>query len=199
MSDDALPGRPYQLAAIHGRFQPFHLGHWAYLQEALELADRVIIGITSPLLLDTPAVETRDGQRHLHSNNPFTYFERAEFILGTLSAAGMQYAGRVIIVPFDVSGAAALWPQMIPLDAIMLVTPHEPWDEEKSRRFEAAGYRVEMLRTRKDRITATLVRSLILRDQDDWQSLVPSGTIQTIKRLALDKRLRNGSRSDHIT
>jgi cytidyltransferase-like protein len=199
MSDNVPTRRPYHLAAIHGRFQPFHLGHWAYLQEALEVADQVIVGITSPLLLETPAVEAPDDQRHLRSNNPFTYFERAEFILSTLSGAGMQYANRVVIVPFDVSGPADLWPQVIPLDALMLVTPHEPWDEEKGRRFKEAGYRVEFLPTRQGRITATYVRSLILRDLDDWRSLVPNGTTQAIERLALDKRLRNGVKNDSIS
>lgn len=42
---------------MHGRFQPFHLGHRAYIQEALSLADEVIVGITSPLPLAETVVE----------------------------------------------------------------------------------------------------------------------------------------------
>ena len=33
---------------IHGRFQPFHLGHLEYLKGAAERSDEVFVGITNP-------------------------------------------------------------------------------------------------------------------------------------------------------
>ena len=33
---------------IHGRFQPFHLGHLEYLRGAAERCDEVFVGITNP-------------------------------------------------------------------------------------------------------------------------------------------------------
>ena len=33
---------------IHGRFQPFHLGHLEYLQGAAAQSDEVWVGITNP-------------------------------------------------------------------------------------------------------------------------------------------------------
>src|SRR5205085_9034914 len=60
---------------IHGRFQPFHLGHLEYLRGAAERSDEVWIGITNP---DPARVkpEPSDPVRHLPESNPFSYADR---------------------------------------------------------------------------------------------------------------------------
>jgi cytidyltransferase-like protein len=182
------------LACVHGRFQPFHLGHWSYLQEALALAERVVVGITCPFLLPELVEEQTDNLRHLPDNNPFTYFERTEMISTTLGAGPQR---RVLVVPFDVNGPAHLWPQVVPLHAVQVVTPHEPWDDEKAARFHDAGYATLTLPTRVDRITATEVRKRIAHSLP-WRHLVPPGTAAVIDKYDLASRLA-GNRSAEVT
>jgi len=57
---------------IHGRFQPFHLGHLEYLKGAAERSEAVFVGITNP---DPTRIreESSDPLRHLPESNPFTY------------------------------------------------------------------------------------------------------------------------------
>ncbi len=58
---------PADVAVYIGRFQPFHLGHLALLQHALELAPTVVVVIGSAWQARTP-------------RNPCTWQERAEMI-----------------------------------------------------------------------------------------------------------------------
>lgn len=59
--------KEYDLLVFMGRFQPFHLGHQAVIDEALKKAEQVLVIIGSS-----------DGPRSLR--NPFTYEEREAMI-----------------------------------------------------------------------------------------------------------------------
>lgn len=180
----STPQRP--LGCIHGRFQPFHLGHWSYLQQALEKVERIVVAITCPTLLPEPMPEDSDPLRHLPENNPFTYFERCEMVLASAAAAGLER--RLIVVPLDINGPSSLWAQTVPFEALQIVTPHDPWDHEKAIRMRAAGYQTVFLPTRENRIRATEVRRRITYSLP-WRHLVPSGTAGVIDRYNLAPRL----------
>lgn len=66
-----------ELAVLIGRFQPFHNGHAALLQQALNTAPRVVVVIGSAFQARTP-------------KNPFTWQERADMIRQSLSAADQE-------------------------------------------------------------------------------------------------------------
>ncbi|HYE44391.1 MAG TPA: bifunctional nicotinamide-nucleotide adenylyltransferase/Nudix hydroxylase [Caulobacter sp.] len=72
----------HDFIAYIGRFEPFHLGHFAVLRRALELAERAIVLIGSA---DAPR----------SARNPWTYQERAVMIRAALGAQGE----RLIIKP----------------------------------------------------------------------------------------------------
>lgn len=59
--------RKYRLAVFIGRFQPFHLGHYSVIEQALTLADNVLVLIGS------------SGGPRTH-RNPFTFSERSGMI-----------------------------------------------------------------------------------------------------------------------
>jgi cytidyltransferase-like protein len=181
----------HPLGAIHGRFQPFHNGHMDYLERALERCEQVIVGITNPFPAGSHCGEATDPLRHLPENNPFTYFERVDMIVEACRVA--EVLGRIRVVPFDVTGVRRGWTNVIPLDAVQLVIPHEPWDEEKARRFVAHGYRVEFLNTVQGRrLSATHVRTC-LRSDAAWEPLVPAGTATVLRRLDRLRRLQQGA------
>ncbi|MGQ4436283.1 MULTISPECIES: adenylyltransferase/cytidyltransferase family protein [unclassified Streptomyces] len=164
---------------IHGRFQPFHLGHLEYLSLAMERSRSVVVGITNPALGRLIA-EAASRHRHRSDANPYTYFERAEMVLASLSEAP-AYAGHVVrVVPFDVSDPA-VWSDYLPCHGLQLVTVNEAWDQEKYERFKAAGHTVEAIAGNPDRVTGTEVRRRMKVDED-WRVLVPRGTAGVIER-----------------
>lgn len=70
-------------AVLIGRFQPFHYGHLALLQQALQAAQQVVVVLGSAYQARSP-------------KNPFTWQERAALITESLSP---QDAARVHCVP----------------------------------------------------------------------------------------------------
>lgn len=78
----SIPSIPHT-AVLIGRFQPFHLGHLALLQQALQTAQQVVVVLGSAYQARSP-------------KNPFTWQERAALITGSLPA---QDAARVHCVP----------------------------------------------------------------------------------------------------
>jgi bifunctional NMN adenylyltransferase/nudix hydrolase len=64
----------HEIAVYIGRFQPFHAGHAALLQRALEIAPQCVVVIGSAFQARTP-------------KNPFTWEERAEMIRLSLAPA----------------------------------------------------------------------------------------------------------------
>jgi bifunctional NMN adenylyltransferase/nudix hydrolase len=68
-----LKPQSFDASVLIGRFQPFHNGHLALVQRALELATHVFVVIGSAHTARTP-------------RNPWTYGERADMLLGSLSA-----------------------------------------------------------------------------------------------------------------
>ena len=73
----------YDNAILIGRFEPVHTGHLALLNHALKVAEKVIVFIGSAFQARTP-------------KNPFTWQERADMLLGSLSE---QERARVDVVP----------------------------------------------------------------------------------------------------
>lgn len=187
--------RPIEYGAIHGRFQPFHLGHMTYLRYALAHADRVAVGITNPWPHLTQVVEGTDMQRHLPTHNPFTLFERVEMISGAVAHLGDATARRVLIVPFDVNADPHLYDRFIPLRFTQFVAAHEAWDVEKIRRFRQAGYRVHNVPVEDDRITATAVRSAMTVRGSGWQQMVPPGIAEVVDRIGATGRLTQAANS----
>lgn len=72
----------FNAAVFIGRFQPFHNGHLYNIQEALKIANRVIVVVGSSL-------EPRTYK------NPFSFAERAEMIISSLPEADRARVGVV--------------------------------------------------------------------------------------------------------
>ncbi|MGW2716793.1 adenylyltransferase/cytidyltransferase family protein [Streptomyces sp. NPDC001492] len=170
---------------VHGRFQPFHLGHLEYLSLAMARGSRVVVGITNPCL-GSLVPEAASGHRHHPDANPYTYFDRAEMVTASAAEAPTYRDHHVRVVPFDVSDPG-VWDDYLPRDAVHLVTVNEPWDEEKVRRFTAVGLAVEAIPGNPARVTATEVRRR-LATAADWRALVPRGTAQVIDQMRASHR-----------
>jgi nicotinamide-nucleotide adenylyltransferase len=165
---------------IHGRFQPFHLGHLEYLKGAAERSDEVFVGITNP---DPTHVkpEASDPARHLPESNPYTYVERMLMVEAAAADAGLA-SDRLHVIPFPVN-TPELWDAYVPRDVVQYIRLFSDWGGTKLERLRSAGYEVVVLDEGAEKeLSGADVRTAI-REGHDWEQLVPAGVADVIKRL----------------
>jgi nicotinamide-nucleotide adenylyltransferase/phosphinothricin biosynthesis protein PhpF len=163
---------------IHGRFQPFHLGHLEYLRGAADCSDEVWVGITNP---DPARVkpEASDPLRHLPESNPYTYAERLLMVKAAAADLGLDLAC-VHVIPFPVN-EPELWSAYVPAGVTQYLRLFSEWGGTKLERLSASGYEVVILNEGAEKqISGADVRAA-LRNGGDWESLVPSGVARVLR------------------
>jgi nicotinamide-nucleotide adenylyltransferase/phosphinothricin biosynthesis protein PhpF len=163
---------------IHGRFQPFHLGHLEYLAGAAARSDEVWVGITNP---DPTRIrpEPADPLRHLPEANPYTYAERLLMVEAAAADAGIV----VHVIPFPVN-EPELWDAYVPRGVTQFIRHFSAWGGTKIERFREAGYEVVILDEGAEKeISGADVRAA-MRDDGDWRALVPAGVARVLADLA---------------
>jgi len=165
---------------IHGRFQPFHLGHLEYLRGAAARCEEIFVGITNP---DPTRIlpEESDPLRHLPESNPFSYVERLLMVKAAAADAGIP-ADRLHVIPFPVN-EPELWHAYVPGDVVQFIRLFSDWGGTKLERLREAGFEVVVLDegAAKD-ISGADVRAA-LREGGDWESLVPPGVARVLREL----------------
>lgn len=146
-----------------GRFQPFHLGHFDAIQHLLDRCDETFILICS-----------KKGDNALDDKNPFTYEERKSMMV--------FYNGKVHFRHVCDQESNAEWTRVIeetlPKGRKVCFT-NNPRTKEA---FESSKFEVQLIPIKASGISATFVRKNIIRN-DDWEILVPHGTISVIKKI----------------
>jgi len=165
---------------IHGRFQPFHNGHLEYLRGAAARCEELFVGITNP---DPARIrpEESDPLRHLPESNPFTYVERLLMVKVAAADADIE-AERLHVIPFPVN-EPELWQAYVPDDVVQFIRLFSDWGGTKLGRLREAGYEVVVLdEGAAKEISGADVRAA-LREDGDWESLVPPGVARLLRRL----------------
>ena len=165
---------------IHGRFQPFHLGHFEYMRGAADRSDELWVGITNP---DPARIkpEESDPLRHLPESNPYTYGERLLMVKAAAADLGLEPA-RVHVIPFPVN-EPELWSAYVPEGVTQYLRLFSAWGGEKQERLAAAGYEVVILDEGAEKqLSGADVREA-MRSGGDWESLVPQGVASVIRQL----------------
>jgi cytidyltransferase-like protein len=162
---------------IHGRFQPFHLGHLEYLRGAAVRCDEVWVGITNP---DPARIlkEPTDPLRHLPESNPWTYFERLLMVEEVARDEGIE----VHVVPFPVN-EPELWSAYVPSDAVQFIRHFSEWGGTKIERLRAAGFEVVVLDEGAEKEIAGADVRAALRTGADWEAHVPPAVVRVIESL----------------
>jgi cytidyltransferase-like protein len=186
-------GRTVDVALVHGRFQPLHLGHLEYLLAGARRCRTLIVGITNPDPWQVRAEPTAP-HRGADSANPFTFYERLLMVDGALHDSGLARAD-YHIVPFPHSMPERLH-HYLPADARILLTIYDGWGEEKLRRFQALGRETEVLWRRDTTVTSGTDIRRRLRSGEPWEHLVPAATARVVRtvprsRLATDLGARD--------
>jgi cytidyltransferase-like protein len=164
---------------VVGRFQPFHWGHYEYLLAAASLSERLSIGITNP---GTDSIYTHpsDVTRSLPASNPFSFADRCEMIKRTLEAYSphLQYQFRRCVF----GSPDLLRDSFGPADLVAL-TLYDEWSLHRVELFREAGYRVEILWQRREKITSGSEIRERIRTGQSWNHLVPAGTAGVVETL----------------
>ena len=163
---------------IHGRFQPFHNGHLAYLHGAAGRSDELFVGITNP---DPARIrpEASDPARHLPESNPFTYVERLLMVEAAAQDLGLDLA-RVHVIPFPVN-EPELWPAYVPPATTQYLRLFSAWGDTKLERMREAGYEVVVLDEGAEKELSGADVRAAMRSGDGWKALVPPGVARVIE------------------
>lgn len=168
-------GTVHRMGMVHGRFQPFHLGHLEYVRVAAERCEQLLVGITNPDPTHV-RVERADPERSAPHANPFPYHLRYRMVRAALHEAGIEPAA---VVPFPIH-EPSLWPHYVPPGTVHLIRVFSAWGEEKRRRLWAAGYAVEVLAAADGKtVSGTQVRRGLVTG-GTWQKLVPPRVAQVL-------------------
>ena len=170
----------FPIGMIHGRFQPFHNGHFDYLSQALQKSRHLFIGITNP---DSSSVveDNSDSHRHLASANPFPYYVRAQMIARSiiLNVELSERINDITIVPFPIS-SPKLWKDYLPSNVVQMIRLLDPWDNKKQAVF--LEYRFEVVVLDGMRIVSgTEIRRDIDLKNNVWKEKVPTGSKHVIE------------------
>lgn len=169
----------HDIAMIHGRFQPFHIGHLEYLMAASEHSTHLIVGITNSDPMNVME-NSLSPHRHTTESNPYTYWQRARMIAAVLNDIGRTYLTSTI-VPFPIHNSD-LWSTYAPTTTVQYVATLGPWERDKARRLKECGYEV-VEHAGPRRTSGTDIRRRI-RTGEPWSQLVPS----SVARVLLEMR-----------
>jgi cytidyltransferase-like protein len=170
---------------LHGRFQPFHIGHLEYLRGVAERCEEIFVGITNP---DPERIkpEASDPLRHLPESNPFTYVDRLLMVKAAARDAEIDPA-RLHVIPFPVN-EPELWRAYVPDDVVQFIRLFSDWGGTKLDRLREAGYEVVVLDEGASKEVSGVDVRNALKEGADWETLVPPGVAEVLKRL--ERRVR---------
>lgn len=175
------------VACVHGRFQPFHLGHVDYLKACLSKWESIIVGIAAP----TPVPMSFPGVEHRNklSANPLTFVERCILIRECCREIGILDK-QIEFAPFPIDEPSLL-SYLVPKTVVCATTRLYPWNDEKIRRLENEGYTVAILDDcKKVAFDGSQIRELMANDDDSWVQMVSPVVANILKDWKIGERLR---------
>ncbi|HEX54869.1 MAG: nicotinamide-nucleotide adenylyltransferase [Candidatus Altiarchaeales archaeon] len=162
-------------ALIIGRFQPFHFGHLKLIEWAADHVDSIIIGIGS-------------SQESHTWENPFTARERRRMIEKSLRTIRNYKIYEIPDVDNDQIWVAHV-KRIVPKFDVVYTN-----GELEKRLFREAGFEVRSTPFFKRNLySGTEIRRRIASGER-WESLVPQGTVDVIKDVNGERRIRELAR-----
>jgi nicotinamide-nucleotide adenylyltransferase len=159
-----------------GRFQPFHLGHKACIDFALQEVNDLIIGVGS-------------SQASFEPKNPFTGGERILMIKKTLNADPKVDQRRILIVPISDINVHSLWTShikiLVPTFEVVFAN-----DQFTSLLFKETGVKVvNPPMIKRTVLSGSEIRRRIVNDIK-WTRLISPQTETIIKEINGVERIK---------
>src|SRR5438034_5139630 len=186
---------------LGGRFQPFHIGHFGFLEHLAKVTEGpIVIGIVNPDPKNTWSGDGQDWIRFAPKDNPLNFWERLTCI--RLSIEETPLAKRVeAIVPLPRPS--------VNLERSNQFIPPKPrrfalcerWGDEvekwKAESYKRNGEDVYFVFSNAlspyARIAeGNVIRSLMVLGSSTWELLVPEPTVNYLKQIGLQSRLAAG-------
>jgi cytidyltransferase-like protein len=171
---------------VHGRFQPFHLGHFDYFKQALKLGENLIVGLTAV----TPPSQSHEGVEHRSTGfaNPLCYLERVLMIEKALDSEGVDLQ-KIRFVPFPIDEPENL-KYILPTSVLCLTTNLYEWNEEKIKRLKSVGYQTKVLENCGTvAVNGQSIRDLICDNQSSWRTMVLPAVAEFLDEISFRERL----------
>lgn len=157
-----------------GRFQPFHKGHLAAIEYALTKVENLWLGIGS---------SNKDPEK----NNPFSADERKEMILSSLDEKTLSRI-QIYYIP-DLENHEK-WisnlDKIVPEYGIVFSTDKLTQHLYSKREIQT----ISIPFLERDIFSGTNIRDRVNSDLE-WESLVPDGTKNVLKRIGAKDRLKS--------
>ena len=162
-----------KIGIVHGRFQPFHIGHLDYVMTAKKECDFLYIGIANPDPSLTKPHKT-NTKRAKTTANPFTYYERLSMIKTTIMNEGIKI-NEFEIVPFPINFSQYI-KYYVPINATFFITIYDSWGYAKKATLENQNFNVKILQEGKTNLKlaeGTEIRKL-MKKNGNWSEFVPN-------------------------
>lgn len=160
---------------VVGRFQPFHKGHQALIQKALEDCQEVIVGIGSATA--KPSLR-----------NPFSAAERRQMIQACFPADAAAGRLRVLDIP-DIHN-----PPRWAAHVLTITGPVDRAygnDDETLSLFDLGGVPTKSPGlVERERFEAKAIRVLLAEDDSAWRKCVPAAIVPLLEQWGAGRRLR---------
>lgn len=156
-------------ALFLGRFQPFHLGHLHVIKEALNEADKIIIGIAY-------------NENANRNENPFSVKERIEMIEMALPANEIT---NYSIFPVPDYEDDSRWVEkleaLVPKFDVVYMSDKNTFGEKWVERCLKEKYTIRKIKSLAG-IDATAIREKI-ENKEEWKSLVPRQVAYCVSKI----------------
>lgn len=173
---------------IHGRFQPFTIGHMQHLKRGLDRVlkgNKLYVGITKPFITDN-GISEGDDHRDNKNSNPYTFEQRREMVLKSVEMEPniSDRIDDIIVIPWSMNNMEDLdkiinffMPEKN-VTQFMNIIPNDGWEYEKQKVLQGKGFKtINLVDISKPRITsATEVRKRYNNKSSNWTDIVPKGT-----------------------
>lgn len=187
---------------IHGRFQPFTIGHMQHLKRGIsrvKKGNKLYIGITKPFSTDN-GISEGDDHRDSKSSNPYTFEQRRAMILKSIEmdSSISERIDDVIVIPWTMNNMEDLdkiincFMPNKDVTQFMNIIPGDGWEYEKKKILEKKGFKtMNLVDIARPRITsATEVRNRYnKKEPGDWRDVAPKGTQYILTELEKDSNI----------
>jgi nicotinamide mononucleotide adenylyltransferase len=182
------------IAVYDGRFQPFHIGHLAFIERIhIETGLPVaVMVIHSTLSAEATGYSSIADQHHRPEKNPLTAWERVSLINQAITHAGFSFVSGILAIPRP----DLHWPlarAFYPTERVICLSGKDDYERQKEVFWASLEEKTLVIDTDGlPKVSSTAVKQM-MRNGEDWSHLIPEGGRAYFTQIDGYQRLRVAS------